>query len=562
VRRLEEDFHLTPLAARLLAVRDLRSTESVKDFLHPALSNIHDPLLLKDMDKAVQRIARALEHDERMAVYGDYDVDGLSATALLVRLFRKLGKEVDVCIPHRLDEGYGMSCTGVENLANRGADLIITVDNGISCGDEVRRAKELGLDVIITDHHQPESELPDATAVVNPNRADCDYPCPFLSGCGVAFKLAHALTRHIGMEPETAKPFLVSLLDLVALGTIADVMPLLGENRILALRGLEQLKNTDKIGLRAMAELQGLDDKPYNAGTVGFRFGPRLNAAGRTGNACDALDLLLTDDRNEAMQLARHLDRLNQERRDLEGEVLQDAFRKIEAAPQLLQSPVLVIAGESWHQGVVGIVASRLLDRFGRPAVVLSIEEGEAKGSARSIATFDMLGALTACDAFLTEYGGHTMAAGVTLPAKNIEAFREALADAARAIAGKDELTPSIELDTVATPEELTRELMDDLQRFRPFGQDNPPPLIALERCELAGPPFEIGGKHLKMRLQCGSDTPLTAMWFHYPEPHEEIKEMLENEKFFDIAGTPRLNFWNGVEAVEFNIRDLRPSQP
>ncbi len=557
-QRLQADFGLTALAARLLSVRDLKTSETIKEFLEPALSQIHDPMLMKDMDRAVERIGLAVQNGECIAIYGDYDVDGLTATALLVRTFKWLGIDVLKCIPHRLDEGYGMSCVGVENLANRGARLIVTVDNGISCSAEIEHARELGIDVVVTDHHQPETELPNAVAVVNPTRNDCQYPFECLCGCGVAFKLAHALIRHLGKEPDQAKPFLKSLLDLVALGTIADVMPLLGENRVLALHGLKVLKDTDKPGLRAMAELMGLEGKTYTAETIGYRFGPRLNAAGRTGNACDALELLLTDDRDRARCLAHHLDNLNQERRNLEAEVLKDAYQKIEDHPEILESPVLVIAGESWHQGVVGIVASRLLDRFGKPTLVLSIEEGEAKGSARSLSSFDMLAALTACDALLTEYGGHTMAAGVTLPGDKVDELREKLSESAVDIAERGELLPYIELDTIAKPEEVNFDLMRDLDRFQPFGQDNPSPLIALEGCRLTVAPFEIGGKHLKLRIVTPGGQDLTAMWFHYPDPHEEILTILENSETIDIAGTPRLNTWNGNESVEFTIRDLR----
>lgn len=555
---IAQKYKLVPLAARLLAARNLEDDAAIQAFLSPALATLHSPDDLKDMDLACERIATALSQDEKIAVYGDYDVDGLTATTLLVRFFKWLGVEVETYIPHRLDEGYGMSRKGVEHLQQMGVQLIITVDNGISCLDEVGYARALGIDVVVTDHHRPESSLPDAVAVVNPNREDCEYPFDHLCGCGVAFKLAHGLARFLGVDPARAKPFLVSMLDLVAMGTVADVMPLLGENRVLARYGLRELEKTKIPGLQAMANLLGLVGKPYTAETIGFLIGPRLNAAGRTGHASDALELLLTDNESRAWDLAKYLDQLNQERRVLESDVLEDAISFIEENPEVLDNPVLIVAGEEWHQGVVGIVASRLLERFGHPTIVMGIEGDRAKGSARSYNDFDIHAALTRCDELLIEYGGHKMAAGVTLEARNVDAFRTMLNKKVLETTDVSTLVPQLRIDTVAQPEELTFKLMEQIEQFRPFGQANPAPIVALANCKLACVPQVISGKHLKIRILRDQMDPLTAMWFNFPQPHKETLQMLESGEPLEIAGSPRLNVWNGNRSVEFTIKDAR----
>jgi len=526
-------MQVKPLVARLLAARGLLTAAQAQFFLRPVLSSIHDALLLKDMDVALERLARAIREDEKIAIFGDYDVDGLTATALLTRFFKWLGIEAIPYIPDRLNEGYGMSREGVDLLHERGVSLIVTVDNGISCHREIDHARSLDIDVVVTDHHRPCETLPQAVAVVDPHRADCEYPFKGLSGVGVAFKLAHGLARFLDKPAPEARAFLKSVMDLVALGTVADVMSLLGENRPLVAYGLDALRQTANPGLAAMSEMLGVDpQKPITSEQVAFLFAPRLNAAGRTGNAHDALELLLTDDRQRAWELAKHLDRLNNDRRRFENEVLDMAMSQIEDEPELLDDPVLVVAGEQWHQGVVGIVASRLVDRFGKPAIVLGIDDQDAqcaKGSARSIPGFDVHQALAASAACLHEFGGHKMAAGVTLPLANLASFRAALSDYVRKNVRPEDLVPRLELDGIADLAELSFDALDQIDLMRPFGQDNHAPLIGLMRCRLANgePPQEIGGNHLKLRLVQTPDIPpkgrpprpLTAMWFYYPSP-------------------------------------------
>jgi single-stranded-DNA-specific exonuclease len=573
---LARELGVLPLTARLLAVRDLPDSDSARAFLAPTLATLLDPFLMDGMDLAVERIAHAVRRKEPIAIYGDYDVDGLTATALLTRFFGALGTEVGSYIPHRLDEGYGMSVQGIETLQSRGTRLVITVDNGIGCFDEVHHARGLGMDVVVTDHHQPEGRTPEAAAVVNPNRADCPYPFKSLCGCGVAFKLAHALARHMGLDAAQAKPLLFSLLDLVALGTVADVMPLTGENRPLVRHGLRELEKTTKPGLRALAAMLGLGDKPFSPETVAFMLAPRLNAAGRTGNATDALELLLTESESRAWELAKYLDHLNQERRNIESDVLEEALAQLEEDPTPAEElPVLVVAGQGWHPGVVGIVASRLVDRYGRPAVVLGIEGDTARGSARSIEGFDLLGALTRCSDVLGEFGGHRMAAGLSLPAARFEEFRDALRHHVADMLEPDSLKPRLDVDTHAEVSDLTMASLKEIDGLRPFGQGNPAPVVALENCRLVGEPVEVGGKHLKMRLWQQSENgsggggsggsgggsagdALTAIWFRCPLTREEVAAWVRSQRPFAVAGSPRINTWNGVQSVEFSVQDIR----
>ena len=570
-KRLEKETGATPLVARLLAARGLTSRREVTAFLRPELSTLHEPLLMRDMDRAVERLARAVRSKESLAVFGDYDADGLTATALLTRFFQWLGLTATPYVPNRLSEGYGMSREGIDVLHARGIRLIVTVDNGINCLEETAYAYSKGMEVVITDHHQPGPELPVAAAVVDPHRADCPYPFKDLSGVGLAFKLAHALAKELGKPAREAKTFLKSLLDLVALGTVADVMPLVGENRALVYHGLKILKHTRNPGLGAMVEMLGIPrEKPFTSENIAFMFAPRLNAAGRTGNATDGLEMLLTDEKARAAELARHLDGLNQDRRNLELEVLEMALEQIEGDPALLQSPVLVTAGEEWHQGVVGIVAARLVDRYGRPAIVLGTDSkgsSTLKGSARSTDGFDIRQALAACEGLLQGYGGHKMAAGMTLPIENLAAFRRALTEYAVAHADPAGPQSRLELDAETRIEELTFETLDQIENMRPFGQDNPAPLLALMGCEMPArePPAEIGTNHLKLRLvQPGNGGapagPITAMWFNCPGSRTETLSRILEARRIDVAGNLRANVWNSRRTLELTVKDIRPS--
>lgn len=551
VRQLQREAQVPSLIARILDARGLWGLENVTEFLSPALANIHDPFLLKDMEAAVDRIRQAMERQEKICVYGDYDVDGITSTAILKTTFAFLGVDVETYIPHRLTEGYGLRPESVRHLAERGVELLITVDNGITAVEAVGHARELGLDVIITDHHQPGPEIPDALAVINPKQADCGYPFPELCGAGLAFKLAHALLRRCADDAETARSFLKSLLDLVAVGTVADVVPLVGENRTLVTHGLRVLQEGKRLGVQSLVDLIP-SNATISADNLGFTLAPRINAAGRTEHADYALDLILSVEPRQARDLAGLLDRFNEDRRRIESDITAEAFSLIDEDST---DPVIVIEQEGWHQGVVGIVASRVLDRYYRPSIVLGIEGDVAKGSARSIPGFDMHAALHACSDCLLQFGGHTMAAGLTLSRDRIPAFREALQSHARSILQVETMSRRLLIDAVAKPEEITYETARQIERLRPFGAANPKPIIAIDGFGLVEEPRLIKERHLKLRLAGPDGTTVDAIGFGMGS---RIHELMSGRSTLRLAATPFINHWGGRSKLELELKDFK----
>ena len=428
VERLARELNLAPAAARVLWARNYRDPDEARRFLAPALADLHDPWLLKDMAAAVDRLLRAIEQKERVLLYGDYDADGTSAVVILMKGLQLAGGDPSFHVPHRLRDGYGMRSEVVEEAAASGVKLIVSVDTGIRANAVVRHASALGIDVIVTDHHLPEAELPPAVAVLNPNRPDCLYPEKNLCGAGVALKLIDALTSRLGWEASRRERLLDSLLKLVAIATVADVVPLTGENRVIVKRGLEGLRQVTNPGLRALLDVSGFNagDSP-SAGQVAFRVAPRINAAGRMASATDVIEMFLTGDASRARELAAKLHDLNQDRQQTEAEITRVIFEQCVAQPVTDSDAALVFAGEGWHRGVVGIVASRVVERFHRPVFVLGIGEGVAQGSGRSIAAFHLLEALESMPDLFTKFGGHRQAAGVTMDSAMVETFRERL---------------------------------------------------------------------------------------------------------------------------------------
>jgi len=556
---LARELQIQPLFGRILASRGFSSTAEALPYLHPTLSRIEDPFAMRDMDKAVERIARAIAQNERIAIFGDYDVDGLTSTSLLLRMFDFLGVKADHHIPHRLLEGYGMNIAALEAMHQRGVRLLITVDNGVSSLEEIEFANSLGMDVIVTDHHMPGERLPAAVAVVDPNRADCTYPCPHLAGVGVAFKLAYALLIHLKKPAEQYKPFIRECLDLVGLGTISDIVPLTGENRILAHYGLKEARQSQKAGLRALREVLGLEGESLSPRAIGFIIGPRLNAAGRTGYADIALDLLMTEDMEHARKIVGILSQLNDERRAIEQDILEQAIERVETNPALRSDPVLVIEGINWHHGVIGIVASRLLGQYCRPTIVLAVEGEHVKGSARSIAGFDIIDAIGACQQHLLGFGGHSLAAGLQMRTDNIDNFRHAIN---RYAADYFEKTPPrhcLNIDTLATVEEITCECCETLLQMEPHGAENPKPVVAVHNVMIAEPPRMVGrsSEHLRLTVGANGQT-LNAIGFHLTESNRWI---FHHHGPIDIAGTPCINEHNGRRMVQIELRDVRPSQ-
>jgi single-stranded-DNA-specific exonuclease len=489
-------------AARVLWARGYRTPEAARKFLSPTLADLHPPALLRDMDAAVERLQRAIRSHERVLLYGDYDVDGTSAIVILKKGIELAGGSASFHVPHRLRDGYGMRSEVVEDAAAQGVSLIVSVDTGIRANDVVRHASGLGIDVIVTDHHLPETELPPAVAVLNPNRPDCAYPEKNLCGAAVAFKLVDALLRANGWEDSRRERTLDSFLKLVAIATVADVVPLTGENRVIVKRGLAGLDQVRNPGLRALLDVSGFPaGTAPGAGQVAFRVAPRINAAGRMDSATDVIEMFLTADVERARALASKLHDLNQDRQQTEAAIANAIYQQCVEQPVTDSDAALVFAGEGWHRGVVGIVASRVVERFHRPAFVLGIENGLAQGSGRSIAAFHLLEGLESMAELFQKFGGHRQAAGVTFDASRVEEFRERLR-----VYAAERLTPAdfereLVVDSAIALEEINTESASAVLNLAPFGYGNPAPLFAALNVELAAP-SDIREKIVLLRLK------------------------------------------------------------
>src|SRR5437868_7053064 len=472
-QRLAAAINVPPIVARLLCQRGLADPESATRFLNPALDQLHDPMALADMKVAVDRVMAAIARKERIAIHGDYDVDGVTSTVILRRCLELLGADVVHCIPERLKDGYGLQPAAIERLHADGVSLVVSVDCGIRGADAALRARELGLDLIITDHHEPDADLPPALAVINPKRRDCAYPDKYLAGVGVALKLVQALCRHAGRNN-----LLPGFVKVAAIGTLADVVPLVGENRVIAKIGLELLtKGPHKIGLRSLLDVCGLSGKTIDSYHIGFMLAPRVNAAGRMSTPDIATRLLLASDEalaDETRTLAMQLDAENVRRQEEEGEILAAARKIVQNDPEVGARSVVVVAGEGWHRGVIGIVASKLVDAFHRPAIVLSIDGEIAHGSCRSISRFDMLSALERCAHLFIRFGGHKQAAGLTMDAGRIREFRVAVNDVADETLGPDDLMPRLRIDGGLAFREITGGVAAGILALAPFGAGNP----------------------------------------------------------------------------------------
>src|SRR3954453_2450716 len=494
-------LNISPVVAKLLCQRDLSDPELADRFLNPSVDHLHDPMLLADMGVAVDRILRALERRERIAIHGDYDVDGVTWTEILRRALELLGGDVIHFIPERLKDGYGLQPVAIERLHAAGVALVVSVDCGIRGADAARRARELGVDLIVTDHHEPDVELPPALAVINPKRRDCTYPDKYLAGVGVALKLVQALCRRSGREA-----WMPGFIKVAAIGTLADVVPLVGENRVIAKLGLDLLtRGPHKIGLRALLDVSGLTGKTIDSYHIGFMLAPRVNAAGRMSTPDIAARLLLAADETmaeEVRQLALQLDGENVRRQEEEAEILAAAKKVVTTDPDVGARSVLVVAGDGWHRGVIGIVASKLVDAFHRPAIVLSVENGVAHGSCRSIPSFNMLGALERCAPLFIRFGGHKQAAGLTMDAARVRELRTAVNDVADETLGPEDLMPRLRIDGNLTFRGITGSVAAGVAALAPFGAGNPRPVFAARGVEIIDGPRKLKERHLKMALK------------------------------------------------------------
>jgi single-stranded-DNA-specific exonuclease len=512
--------------ARVLVRRGYRDPEAARRFLEAPLDDLHDPFLLQDMPAAASRLLEAVREGQQILLYGDYDVDGITSVVILKKAIELAGGRASFHIPHRLRDGYGMRADVVERAASAGVKLLISVDTGIRAAEAVARARELGIDVIVTDHHLPDAELPPACAVLNPKRPGCRYPEKNLCGAGVAFKLVQALLQSVGWPPERQRRVLESLLKLVAIGTVADVVPLTGENRVLVKHGLEGLRSVRNPGLRALLDVAGFaeGDTP-SAPQVAFRIAPRMNAAGRMADASDVIDLFLTEDPERARELAARLHELNQERQQAETEIVRSILEECSRVPVTREQKALVFAGPGWHRGVAGIVASRLVERFHRPAVVLGVdpETGLAQGSGRSIPAFHLLEALESMPDLFVQFGGHHQAAGLTLAAGRVAEFRGRFNDYARARLSDEDLAPVLEIDAVLGLREIDDSSVAEILLLAPFGFGNPPPVFAVLGAEVAAEPAVWKDKHLRVRLRQQGRT-LTVKAWNFAERAGELR--------------------------------------
>ncbi|MFD2127016.1 single-stranded-DNA-specific exonuclease RecJ [Paenibacillus xanthanilyticus] len=542
---------LPPLVAKLLVQRGAGDEETARTFLYGGEECLHDPFLLKDMDKASARIRQAADHGERVRIYGDYDADGVSSTTLMIYLFRCLGLNFDHYIPHRTLEGYGLNEKAIDAAHEAGVTLIVTVDTGISAVHQIAHANSLGIDVVVTDHHEPPEKLPEAYALVNPKQEDCPYPFKGLAGVGVAFKLAQAVLGRPPME----------WTDVVALGTIADLMPLTDENRVLVRHGIDRLRQTDKPGFRALMEVASIDAAQVTSTNVAFGMAPRVNAAGRLAHANAAVDLLTASSEEAAAGLAHELDVLNKERQQVvenivaEANVIWEAKRRAAIEAGKSDPSVIVLAGEGWNAGVVGIVASKFIERYYKPTLVLGIdaETGMCKGSARSIDGYDLHAALTACDDLLDHYGGHQAAAGMSLHRDQLDSFEERLSQLADEWLTPDDWVPKTTIDLTCHIEEATLDILDQLSVLEPFGVENRSPRLLLEEAVIAD--RRVMGKdrkHLKLAL-AGSKKLLDAVGFG----HGPMADRLSDGARIRLVGELSANEWNGQRKAQFMIQDL-----
>lgn len=540
IKTLSETFGITELIAKILVNRGYDTVEAANAFLRPELSGLHDPFLLHDMDKAIERLMQAIDSGQKIIVYGDYDVDGMTSTAIMTWALELMGANVDYFVPSRFSDGYGPNLANYQKLAAEGMQLLVTVDNGVSGKDEIAWLMAQGIDVIVTDHHELPEELPVATAIVHPRHPEGSYPFGGLSGAGVAFKVVSALLEEPADE----------VLDLAALGTVADVMSLTDENRIIVKQGLESLKLDPRPGVAALLAAAGTQLSDIDSSTIGFTIAPRLNALGRLENATTGVQLLLMDELEEAKPLADHVNALNQERQQLVTKITTAAQ---EQATQLSEDPVLVVAGENWHEGVLGIVASKLVEQTGKPTIVLNVNGDEMKGSGRSVAAFDLFTALAGHRDLMTTFGGHASAAGMTVPTNNLTALRAALRDEAAQQQLATAQKADMQIATTVTAADFTKENFDNLQVLAPFGEGNPEPLFMLDLRGVNQVKTMSEGKHLRFIAQTDTDQlPVVAFGWG-----NQASALAGHFSSLQIVGTMSQNSYRGNISYQLMLRDM-----
>lgn len=553
---LAASLGVSPVVAGLLIARGYHTKESAQSFLHPSLEQLHDPSLMLGMADAVKRLRQAIDQAQPILIYGDYDVDGTTGTAVLLRALRMLGATAGYHVPHRFTEGYGIQQAGLEKAVKDGYKLVVSVDCGITAHEPLHWARANGLDIIVTDHHLPDADegAPPALAVLNPNQRGCAYPDKNLAGVGVAFKLVHALFRECGKEAVVP-----GFLKMVAIGTVADVAKLVGENRAIVALGLSDLPRAKNYGLRALIEIAGCgEDGEMTAYDLGFRIGPRINAAGRMDAARAVVELFNAADKEEARRLAEHLDTRNRERMEAQREIFNRAIEEFESSgTDLNRCYAAVIPGDGWHRGVIGLAASKIAERLNRPCVVISLEGDVGHGSARSIEAYHLFDGLTTCRDLLEKFGGHSHAAGLSIRRDQIGEFRRRLNEHAASCLTDDDLVPALSIDEEVAASMLGFKLSQDLRTLEPFGAGNPRPVFMTRGFRVMNAPQIIKDQHLKLRVAGDDNRPIEAIWWRGVEEVEQIP--LANQRI-DLAYEFETNRWQGDIRLQLNVRDMRIS--
>jgi single-stranded-DNA-specific exonuclease len=549
---LAEEVRVSPAIAQMLVERGIRTAEQARKYFHPQLLELHDPYLMKDMDRAVERLNEAMGQRERIMIYGDYDVDGCTAVALVYRFITQFYSNVECYIPDRSEEGYGVSIQGVDYAESQGVKLVIVLDCGIKAIDEIQYAKDKGIDFIICDHHVPDEVLPPAVAILNAKRVDNTYPYLDLSGCGVGFKFMQAFAISNGF------PFsrLIPLLDLCAISIASDIVPIMGENRILAYHGLKQLNNNASVGVKAVVEVCGLAGKDLTMSDIIFKIGPRINASGRIQNGKESVDLLVERDYEKALKMAKTINHYNEERKELDKRMTEEASQVVSKLPQIEDKSAIVIYNADWHKGVIGIVASRLTEEFFRPAVVLTLDGDIVTGSARSVSGFDVYRAIQSCEDLLDNFGGHTYAAGLSMKVEHVEEFSRRFEEYVHENIDPEKTRPNLDIDALINFKDITPKFFSDLKRMRPYGPDNPKPLFCTKNVYDYGTSKVVGRQqeHIKLELV---DTMSSHVMNGIAFGQSSEARYIKTKQAFDIVYSVEENSRKRNE-VQLQIEDIR----
>ena len=544
---IKQKYKLKNLIVKIIEQKNFKNEEELKVFLNPTRNDFYDPFLMPDMEKAVSRILKALKNNENITIFGDYDADGITSTTILKRFFHDINKECNVYIPNRLNEGYGLNKNAIKKLSEDGTNLIITVDCGITAIEETKYAKELGIDIVITDHHEPGEEIPDAEAVVDCKRKDNKYPFRELAGCGVAFKLTQALCKNLELNENQALKYL----DIACVGTISDVVPLVDENRVIVKLGMLLLKQTKNLGLKQI--INNAHFKEFNSMSVAFGITPRINACGRLGHQDEALELFTTDNQEKATELAKKMDEYNIQRQLEEKRIYDEAITLLQEETQTNGITNCIVLGhENWNPGVIGIVSSRITEKFYKPSISLCLDKDMAKGSGRSIEGSDLHKALTECDKYLTNYGGHSLAAGLSLNTKDFEKFKNMINEYAEKNIKDEDLIPTINIDLKLEDSQLNIEDVEELKLLEPFGQSNEEPIFMITNLKVVSIKTLSDGKHLKLYLK--NQNYLDAIGFNLGERANELKI----GDTIDIVGNLNINEFNNTKKVQMLLKDFK----